>query len=157
MRRHRKDYLSMAPGFPIRRGRRTGDAAVRRARRGHAPRGRATGGGRPNQRPGSDHNGQEWEGDSSGRGLAVSDQAADSLLDREGRRGKPVEKVQQANFNFNTQEVRNELVQAIMDPGVRKWLDQNPEIKAQLQCELHQLALTGGGEAVVEQGNGEGA
>ena len=67
--------------------------------------------------------------------------AAISLLDRRGERGKPVERVQQANFNFNTQEVRNEITQALADPGVRQFLMQDPTLAAQLRKELSQLAL----------------
>lgn len=67
--------------------------------------------------------------------------AAISLLDRRGERGKPVERVQQANFNFNTPEIRNELVTALADPGVRAFLDADPEFAARFRKEVAQLLL----------------
>jgi hypothetical protein len=67
--------------------------------------------------------------------------AADSLLNRRGERGKPVERVQQANFNINSPEIRNQLAQALADPAVRAFLDQDPVLAARLRQELTQLAI----------------
>ena len=65
--------------------------------------------------------------------------AADCLLNRRGERGRPVEKIQQANFNINSPEIRNELAQALADPAVRAFLDQDPGFAARLRHELAEL------------------
>ena len=65
--------------------------------------------------------------------------AADSLLNRRGERGRPVERIQQANFNINSPEIRNELAQALADPAVRAFLDQDPVFAARLRQELAEL------------------
>jgi hypothetical protein len=71
--------------------------------------------------------------------------AAESLLDRRSERGKPVERVQAANFNF-TPEVRNELSQALRDPAVQAMLDADPELKKQLVLELARMQAATGTE-----------
>jgi hypothetical protein len=73
--------------------------------------------------------------------------AADSLLDRRSERGKPVERVQAANFNF-TPEVRSELSQALHDPVVKQMLDEDPDLKRRLVLELARLQTGAGPESL---------
>lgn len=67
--------------------------------------------------------------------------AAISLLDRQGQRGKPVERVQSANTNtnINTAEVRNEISAALADPAVRAFLEADPTFAASLRAQLLRL------------------
>lgn len=62
--------------------------------------------------------------------------AAISLLDRRGERGKPVERRVQGNVDMTSDSVRNELVGALADPTVQKFLRDNPETAARLRNEL---------------------
>lgn len=80
--------------------------------------------------------------------------AADSLLNRRGERGKPVDRIQQATMNFNSPEVRNELTQAMADRGVRVFLEKDPALAAQFRRELAQLASGSGGEPTTSPQDG---
>jgi hypothetical protein len=73
--------------------------------------------------------------------------AADSLLDRRSERGKPVERVQAANFNF-TPEVRSELSRALHDPAVQQMLDGDPDLKRRLVLELARMQMGAGTESL---------
>ena len=70
-------------------------------------------------------------------------------------RGKPVERVEQANLTLTLEgrEGRNELVQALRDPGVRAWLDTQPELSAQIAQEL--AGLLSAPELSGREGEGE--
>ena len=62
------------------------------------------------------------------KGKAVPDwfvrlQAAMRLLDAQGRRGKPVEKVQQETIHYQG-NVEEALVKALRDPVVRAWVEE---------------------------------
>jgi hypothetical protein len=67
--------------------------------------------------------------------------AAESLANRRGERGKPMERVQAANFNF-TAEARSELASALHDPAVQKMLKENPDLQRQLISELARMQPT---------------
>jgi hypothetical protein len=73
--------------------------------------------------------------------------AAESLANRRGERGKPVERVQAANLNF-TPEVRSELSQALRDPVVQQMLDADPDLKRRLVLELAQMQMATGTESL---------
>lgn len=69
----------------------------------------------------------------------VRTRAAISLLDRQGQRGKPIERVMQNNLNTNSNEVRNEVAMALADPSVRAFLEADPVFAARLREQLLQL------------------
>jgi hypothetical protein len=68
--------------------------------------------------------------------------AADSLLDRRSERGKPIERVQSENVNWNPGEMRSELASALHDPAVQKLLRDDPQLKSRLMLELVRMQPT---------------
>lgn len=60
--------------------------------------------------------------------------AAHTLLDRAGARGKPVERVESKSLQLSGDAAQAALANALRDPGVRSWLEANPQVaKALLQ------------------------
>ena len=54
------------------------------------------------------------------------------LLNRMGKRGKPLEKSESQSLNLEGDAVQAALLTALRDPGVRAWLTANPNIKEQI-------------------------
>lgn len=61
--------------------------------------------------------------------------AAVQALDRAGKRGKPVEKVEQSTLTLTGDAAKVAVANALRDPGVRKLLDERPQLRAQLLLE----------------------
>lgn len=64
--------------------------------------------------------------------------AAMTLLDRRGQRGTPVERSQQATFNYSG-DVAKQLIAALADPAVRDFIAKDAEFAARFRQELAQL------------------
>ena len=64
--------------------------------------------------------------------------AAESLANRRGERGKPMERVQAQTFSY-TSEIRSELSSALHDPAVQKMLRESPDLQRQLVIELARM------------------
>lgn len=54
--------------------------------------------------------------------------AAHTLLDRAGARGKPVERVESRQLHLSQTDAQAALANALRDPGVQRWLEQNPGV-----------------------------
>lgn len=64
--------------------------------------------------------------------LELRHKAAHTLLDRAGNRGKPVERVESKHLNLSADDAQAALANALRDPGVRVWLEQNQDVAAAL-------------------------
>lgn len=54
--------------------------------------------------------------------------AAHTLLDRAGARGKPVERVESKSLQLSGDAAQAALANALRDPGVRSYLEANPQV-----------------------------
>jgi hypothetical protein len=58
--------------------------------------------------------------------------AAVRFLDAAGRRGKPADRVEQRTLTLTGDAAQAAVAAALRDPGVRQWLDAQPDLKQQL-------------------------
>lgn len=65
--------------------------------------------------------------------------AAISLLDRQGQRGKPVDRALQATSHVNPNTIAKELGAALSDPAVRQFIAEDPKFAAEFRRELAAL------------------